>query len=229
MDLKGKVAVVTGGADGLGYAIVKQLVEEGSFVHIITRNPEKHKNNISLLEKSKVQAHRCDVTDYDKLKQIADSIGKVDVLINNAGVWIEGVLGDNDTEKISDTIDINVKGVIYSTKAFLKGMLEHNSGFVLNISSTSGIMPKPKSSVYCASKWAVRGFTEATKEDLRDTGIKVAGFYPGGMRSSFFEKAGFPKDTGSYMDIEKVAKVITFMLKLDDTMVLDHVVLNRSK
>ena len=126
MNLKDKVAVVTGGADGLGYAIVKQLIDEGVFVHIITRNPENHKQRISLLDNSKIQVHRCDVTDYDKLEQIANSVEKVDILINNAGVWLEGLLGDNDIERISETVDINVKGVIFATKAFLKGMIKQN-------------------------------------------------------------------------------------------------------
>lgn len=81
--------------------------------------------------------------------------------------------------------------------------------------------------VYVASKYGVTGFTDSLKEDLADTNVKVSGFYPGGMNTSLFKKAGKPKDNSDWMDTNKVAEVIVFMIERDMTMVMDHVVLNK--
>lgn len=136
-------------------------------------------------------------------------------------------MDDNSEEKISEVIDTNIKGVIFTTKVALAHMRKQKSGFILNIVSTSGLKGRKDQSVYVASKFAVRGFTDSLKEDLAGTHIKVAGFYPGGMNTRLFEKAGFTKENSKWMDTNKVASIVIFMLKQDDEMILDHVVLNR--
>mgnify|MGYP002356220178 FL=1 len=108
-------------------------------------------------------------------------------------------------------------------------MQKKNEGYRLNVSSTSGIRAKEGQSVYVASKYAVTGFTESLQEDLKSTNIKVAGFYPGGMNTKLFEKAGFPRDNSDWMNTDKVADVVVMVLGLDDSMILDHVVLKKRK
>lgn len=227
MELKNKTAIVTGGSEGLGLSIIKNLLKEGCKVHMISRDVAKQKAVTKELNDSNLFSHEADVSDYAQVEKTMKEIGDADILINNAGIWLEGSLDDNSPEAISNVIDVNTKGVIYCTKAVLPRFKEKNDGFILNISSTSGLKGRSSQSVYVASKFAVTGFTDSLKEDLQSTNIKVAGFYPGGMNTKLFNKAGYPKNNSDWMDTDKVADIIIFILKLDDSMILDHVVLNK--
>jgi uncharacterized protein len=228
MKLKDKIIVITGGSDGLGFVLAKQFAGYGSKVCIIGRN----KNNVGKALKSLGENARGFVADVSKLSEVqkvADKIGKSDILINNAGVWLEGSISQNTEKEISDAIDINLKGVIYTTKAFLPQLEKSPEAHVINISSTSGLKGRDNQAVYVASKFGVTGFTESLKVDLADTNIKVSGFYPGGMKTGLFEKAGTPKENSDWMDTNKVAEIIVFMIGRDASMVMDHVVLNKRK
>lgn len=227
MELKNKIAVVTGGSEGLGLSIVKKLIGEGCKVHVISREAKKQENVKQEINNQDLLFHQADVSKYDEVSKAISEIGQVDILINNAGIWLEGDLDSYDPDMISSVIDINTKGVIYTTKAVLPIMRKNDDGHILNVSSTSGLKGREGQSVYVASKFAVTGFTDSLKEDLKSTNIKVAGFYPGGMNTRLFEKAGFPKNNADWMETDKVADVIISILKLDDSMILDHVVLNK--
>lgn len=227
MKLKNKIAIVTGGSEGLGLSIVKKLLSEGCKVHIISRTKSRQEQVVSDINNDNLFTHQSDVSNYQEVSNTINDIGSVDILINNAGLWLEGNLEDNVAESISKVIDVNVKGVIYCTKAVLPIMKSKNGGYILNVSSTSGLKGREIQSVYVASKFAVTGFTESLKEDLKATNIKVAGFYPGGMNTKLFEKAGYPKKNSDWMDTDKVAEIIISILKLDDSMILDHVVINK--
>ncbi len=227
MELTNKVAIVTGGSDGLGLSIVKKLLFEGSFVHIISRDKDKQGKILSEIKNKNLFTHQVDVSNYEEISKAIKDIGDVDILVNNAGVWLEGNVEDNSPDSVAKTIDVNVKGVIFSTKAVLPILKRKNDGYIFNISSTSGLKGREGQSVYVASKFAVTGFTDSLKEDLKLTNIKVAGFYPGGMHTKLFDKAGYPKDNSKWMDTDKVANIIVSILKLDDSMILDHVVLNK--
>jgi len=227
MELKNKIAVVTGGSEGLGLSIVKKLLVEGCKVHIISRNATKQESVKKEIDNQDLLFHQADVSNYNEISKAISEIGQVDILINNAGIWLEGDLDSHDPETISTVIDVNTKGVIYTTKAVLPVMKKNDNGYILNVSSTSGLKGREGQSVYVASKYAVTGFTDSLKEDLKATNIKVAGFYPGKMNTKLFEKAGFPKNNQDWMETDKVADVVVTMLKLDDSMILDHVVLNK--
>lgn len=228
MNLKNKHVIITGGSDGLGLSLVKVFADKGATVHLIARSQNKLKavkNEI----KGKVFTYLADVSDYKQLESVASKIDNADVLINNAGVWIEGQVEDNSIEDISNAIDINLKGVIYTTRALLPALKRATEAHLINISSTSGLKGRENQAVYVASKFAVTGFTESLKVDLASTNIKVSGFYPGGMSTQLFEKAGTPKANSDWMDTDKVAEVIVFMVEQDASMMLDHVVLNKRK
>lgn len=225
MNLKNKKIVITGGSDGLGLALTKALLEKQAQVHVIARDQVKLN---SLLELSgQIKAHQADVSDYISIEAVAQKIGPIDILINNAGVWIEGDLMQNQVEQIEQAIDINLKGVIFTSKAFLPFLNHDEEAHLLNIVSTSGLKGRNGQSVYCASKFGVSGFTESLKIDLEKTNVKVTGFYPGGMSTNLFDKAGAPKDNQDWMNVGKVAEILVFMLERDINMVMDHVVLNK--
>lgn len=227
MKLKGKRVLVTGASSGLGFSLAKVLVRKRCEVYGIGKTEKNLRAAEKKLKPSDFKAIRADVTDAKQITKVVRGIGSIDILINNAGVWLEGGLEENSVEKISETIDVNLKGVIYATRAVLPQMLRKNVGFIINISSTSGLRGRGNESVYVASKFGVTGFTKSLQEDLKKTNIKVAGFYPGGMNTKMFEKAGITKENRDWMDTDKVAEIVVFMLERDETMILDHVVLNK--
>jgi NADP-dependent 3-hydroxy acid dehydrogenase YdfG len=229
MELKNKVVLITGGNNGLGLSTAKALLKEGAVVHTVSRDEQKQNEVRVELNDVNFYTHKGDITNYKEVESVVSEIGNIDILINNAGVWIEGVVNINSPEEISRAIDVNTKGVIFTVKAVLPQMLKKDDGYIFNISSTSGLKARANESVYVASKMAVTGFTDSLKEDLKQTNIKVAGFYPGGMSTEFFKKGGSPKDNAGWMDTDKVAGVIVTILKLDDSMIMDHVVLSRRK
>lgn len=226
MQLKNKSVVITGGSDGLGFSLAKAFLAKGALVNLIARDENKLDLAVKELG-SNAKGFVADVSNWQEIEQVAQKIESIDILINNAGVWIEGSLLDNEIAKIDQAIDINLKGVIYATKAFLPKLKKETEGHILNVVSTSGLKGRDGQSVYCASKFGVSGFTEALKVDLEKTNVKVTGFYPGGMRTHLFDKAGNPKANQDWMKTDKVAEIIAFMLEQDMNMVMDQVVLNK--
>lgn len=227
MNLKGKTALVTGGATGLGLAIAKKLLEHRCKVVICGRTQTHLNQTRSQLNSPNLTTKLCDVTDYTQIETLVQDIGFIDILINNAGVWLEGELETYSAEKITQTLDINLKGVIYTTRAALPQMKKRNDGYIVNISSTSGLKGRELQSVYVASKFGVHGFTESLKVELASTNVKVIGIYPGGMNTKLFAKAGTPKDNTNWMDPNKVAEIIVFTLERDESLIMDHVVINK--
>src|SRR5699024_8099514 len=110
-----------------------------------------------------------------------------DILINNAGLGVFKLTEHIDNNAIDDMIDINLKGTIYCTQAVLLRMKEKNEGTIVNVISTAGLEGKVNESVYCASKFGVKGFTESLLVELQDSAVKVLAAYMGGMKTPFWD------------------------------------------
>lgn len=142
------------------------------------------------------------------MQSIKEEVGPIDLLINNAGV------GDFDyaeklTEKsVHEMIDINLKGTIFCTQEGLSDMKKRNQGIIVNIVSTAGIEGKVNETVYCASKFGVRGFTESLAVELQDTSIRVFGAYMGGMKSAFWDGIYEAGQMEGLMNPDDVADII---------------------
>ena len=211
-----KVIVITGASDGLGKATAKLLSKDNTVI-IVSRNEDKL---ISVSNELNCSYKVCDVTDYnqvqDTINSIVDEYGKIDVLINNAGVWLAGDLNDNDYESISKCIDVNTKGPIFMTKAVLKDMYNKKEGLIINVCSQASFDSDDFSPVYNASKWAMRGFNRSMIKAVSKNGVKITGFYPGFMQTNLFKKAGNDYDTSTGLEVEKVAKAIEFIVNCED-------------
>lgn len=222
-----KTIIITGGSTGLGYSTAK-LLSKSYKVYILSRSEDKLKK---AAEEIGCEYKVCDVSDWDQVEtsinEILNESEYIEALINCAGIWIEGQLGENSAKEISQAIDINTKGTIYPTKAVLQKMLEQNEGFIINVSSSAGLQGRAGHTTYAASKFAVRGFTDSLREDMKETNIRVVGFYPGGMKTEFFAKQGSGKDVSAYMETDEVAGVIQNILQQKGTVLTDHVQLNR--
>lgn len=237
MNLMGKTVVVTGATDGLGLAIAKQFLAKSARVIIFGRNQDKLNQVLASFNNSEysgdqsnpqqIGGYTVDVRDLSRLEEIAREIGVADVLINNAGIWLEGDLTNNTQQEISDTIDTNLKGVIYVTKAFLPYLSQSPEAHIVNVSSTSGLRGRQNQVVYAASKYGVTGFTESLRIDLEKSNIKVSGFFPGGMRTNLFGKAGNHKQNQDWMEADKVAEVVLFMVERDANMLMSNILVTK--
>lgn len=215
-----KIIVITGGSDGLGKAIAKRLNKDNTVI-ILSHNGDK------LIEVSKelnCDYAICDVTDYNKvdatINELVNRYGKIDVLINNAGVWLAGDLTDTDYDRISKCIDVNTKGPIYMTKAVLPSMIGRREGLIINVCSQASFDNDDFSTVYNASKWAMRGFNRSIQKDVAKHNVKVTGFYPGFMQTDLFKKAGNDYDTSTGLEVEKVAKSVEFIINCDEDILI---------
>ena len=218
-----KVIVITGGSTGLGREIAKKLSIENDVI-ILSRSEDKLKEASDLLGCSyKV----CDIRSYDSVSQtvheILEKYGKIDCLINNAGVWIRGSLISNEPKDIEKVLDINTKGTINMTRAVMPDMVDNKDGLIINMISSAGINIEPLSSVYSASKWAITGFTKNVQLEAAKDGVRVVGMYPGFMDTKFFEKAGYYSDMSTALDASQVADIVKFLVSLDKNILIPEI------
>lgn len=217
-----KIIAITGGSDGLGKSIAKRLSENEENQVIILSDQEEKLKNVATEINTDYQL--CDVANYNSVEiavqNILEKYKKIDVLINNAGIWLEGDLTGNSYDSISNCIDVNTKGPIYMTKAVLPSMYENNNGLIINVCSQASFDCDDYSVVYNASKWAMRGFNRSIQKVVSKKGVKVTGFYPGFMQTDMFKKAGNDYDTSTGLETEKVAKAIEFIINCDADVII---------
>lgn len=220
MDIKGKIAVVTGASDGLGKQVSLKLAKEGVSLALIARNKDKLdevKKEAERFGSPKVVSYPCDVQDTEQIKttirKINVDFGRVDILLNIAGIWQKlNLLEDVPESEIDSVIKTDLIGMIHITRLVLPILKQQKEAIIINDSSKSGVTAQPGQSVYSAAKWGVRGFTEVLKEDLKDTNVRVAGIYQGGTNTGMFDKAGENLNQEKFIKPEDLADVIIFML-----------------
>ena len=211
-----KKVLITGGAQGLGKEIAKQLKEdhEVMVLDIIESNLEG------------VKGYICDITDVSQVEKVISEIGKIDILINNAGVYVSGELTDTSYNNIAKVMLVNAVGTMNVTKAVLPQMKQRKSGKIVFVGSIRGIEGKEERSVYCASKWAVTGFLKSLRKEVEKYDIEVIGLYPGLMKTNLFENAGIERDTSEAMDPKEVAEVCKKSIE-DDGLVMEDIVFRK--
>lgn len=216
----GKIIVITGGSEGLGKSIAKILIPD-NIVIILSKDEIELSNTATELN---CNYYVCDVTNYkivkETIEKIVNQYGRIDILINNAGVWLAGDITENTYEQISNCIDVNTKGPIYMTKAVLPYMYDNKKGLIINVCSQASFDSDDFSTVYNASKWAMRGFNRSIQKDVSKKGIKITGFYPGFMQTNIFKKAGNNYDTSTGLETEKVAKSIKYITECDEDVII---------
>jgi len=238
--MKDKIIIITGGSQGLGKAVAKKLAGEGAKVVLVAEGEEmlrQAKEEIG----ANAYTYVCDITFVEQIqKTVADIIrdlGRIDILINNAGLWTDEKLEEANPELRRKVIETNALGTIEFTKAVEPIFRKQNSGHILNVISTSGGNDTSAGDnrlwqTYGASKWAVAGFTRALRDSLSDTKIKVTGFYPGGFDSNMYERAsrGTIEETHNQpwmMRAEDVADALIFCLTRPDDVLVEKIVVTK--
>lgn len=198
--LRDKVAVVTGAASGIGRALSVQLAEQGCHLAIADIDKDGLEETAALVRAKDrtCSSHIVDVGSREAVESFADDVvaehGAVHLLINNAGVTLierAEMIEYHDFEWI---MQINFWGVVYGSKAFLPVMKQQSEAHIVNVSSLFGLMALPLQSAYNASKFAVRGFTEALKMELSATSVGVSCVHPGGIKTSITKNSRVGED-----------------------------------
>ena len=183
--VENRIAIVTGAGSGIGQASAIRLAEEGATVICADINGEAVNANVKQIIDSglKAEGQVIDISDSKACTELVDStaarFGSVDILVNNAGVNLPGVFHEVTNETIDRTLNVNVKGAMYLTRAALPHMLKNQRGSIVNMSSVNGLVSEPYLSVYSASKGAIVMFTRGIALDYAKTGIRCNAICPG--------------------------------------------------
>ena len=224
-----KVVVITGAGTGLGAALVKRFAELDYHVCLLGRRESALREVVAKYQLEASSVYSMDVSKRSDvvsvMSQILEAFGRVDVLVNNAGVGYFAQAELITDEQIDQMIDINLKGTIYCTQEVLPNMRERDAGSILNVISTAGLTGKATEAVYCASKFGVRGFTESLLVELADTNVRVLGAYMGGMKTDFWDGIYESESIQQLMDPEDVADIIMANVTTRTNLNVDQVVI----
>ena len=206
MDIKGKVVIVTGASSGIGEAAAREFGREGAKVVLAARRLHRLKELAEEINGMGTGAQTLVVeTDLSRLEDIqslisqtVDTFGRIDVLVNNAGFgrleWLENLDPQKDIEA---QFDVNVLGVVQTTRQALPVMIRQRSGHIINMCSMAGLIATPTYTIYAACKHAVHGFSEALRREVKPWGIEVSLIYPGGVATEFNQHIGYKRKTGA--------------------------------
>ncbi len=192
-----KLALITGGSSGIGLAIAKNLAGQGASVCILARDPQKLETAQQEIAARRTSPHQyveaipADVSERQQIFAVLQDLvaqkGTPDFLFNCAGVAHPGTFAELDPEIFAWTDQINYLGTVYATRALIPGMIARRSGYVVNFSSILGFLGMYGYTAYCGSKYAVRGFSDALRAELKLHGVKVSVVYPGDTQTPQLE------------------------------------------
>ncbi len=194
MNFEGNVVLVTGGSQGIGAAIVRAFCEKGAVVYFTGRDEEKMKKLCEELNKDgkyRLNYLVCDSRDIKKVEEAVDTVqkkeGRLDVLVNNAGITKDNIILRMKEEEWDDVMDTNLKGAFYFTKSVLKYMIRQKRGRIISVSSVVGSMGNAGQSNYCASKAGLEGFTRAVAKEVASRNVTVNAVAPGYIETPMTE------------------------------------------
>jgi 2-dehydro-3-deoxy-L-rhamnonate dehydrogenase (NAD+) len=210
IDLSGRVAVVTGGTSGIGFAAAQRLLQSGAVVEIWGRNAERIAAAVKgLSDSGPVRASAVDVSNFEQVSAAAEDAerqhGRVDILLNSAGMLAAAVpVHELSQEAWEDSIATNLSGVFYTCKAFLPGMLSRRCGRIINVASMAGKEGNPFLAAYSATKAGVIGFTKAIAKEFATSGVTANCVVPTLVETPMVETASRQAPENLARTLEKI-------------------------
>ena len=217
MDFKNKVVLITGASSGIGKQTAIEFAKLGSSIILVARRKNKLEEVENQLKQFNVTTLvcTCDVSKKDQVEKMSkivlEKFSSIDILVNNAGFAIYGSVHDLSINDIESQMETNYFGMIYCTKNFLPLMLEKKSGHIVNVASVAASFGLPGIASYCASKFAMLGFSEGLKHELNGTGVGITVVSPIMVKTDFFDHPSFekmPKYSPTSLSAKTVAKAI---------------------
>ncbi len=199
MDYSGRVVVITGASSGIGKESAIEFAKLRASIVLVSRNRDRLEEVAKELSKFQTQTLVCvcDVSQKNQVAQMGNQVlekfGRVDILVNNAGFGIYGNFNDLKIEEIESQMETNYLGMIYCIKAFLPKMLEQKSGHIVNVASVAASFGIPAMAAYCASKFAMLGFSESLYHELNGSGVGITVVSPIMVKTNFFNHNSFNK------------------------------------
>ena len=234
MILENKVAVVTGGTKGIGYAIAKELLTSGARVFICGRDKGDLRKAIEKLSAyGHVEGEVCDVRSEDQVRMMLDEceriLGGVDILVNNAGIGYFGkTVEEMSGDEFRQTLETNLFGVFYACHHAIPLLKKRGGGYIINISSLAGQNAHPRMAAYNASKFGLNGFSEALMQEVRHDDIKLSYICPGSVNTYF--GGDLPSDEKSWqLQPEDIAQVVIDLLEMKERALPSKVEIRPSK
>jgi NADP-dependent 3-hydroxy acid dehydrogenase YdfG len=239
-NIKDKVVVLTGASSGIGESTAKVLAAKGAKLVLAARREDRLKSLQDEIQTSGGQAiyKVTDVTSHQQMEELASyalkEFGKIDVLVNNAGIMPQAFLAENKVDEWDKTIDVNIKGVLYAISAIVPFMRERKSGHVINLSSVAGHNIYPGGTVYCGTKFAVKAISEGLRQEeaISGTNIRVTNISPGAVNSELLEtttdptmKAGLEEFYQVAIDADGIARAIAFAIEQPSDIAINEMII----
>ena len=226
-----KTAVITGATKGIGKAIAQRFLQEGFDLFITSRSEQDLSALANEWEqnfpKQKVHYKAFDLSKHysgTKLgKYVLGCCSRIDVLVNNAGIFLPGDVGDGAQDHLADMLQVNLFATYDLTRALLPKMRAQKHGHIFNLSSQAGLAPYPKGGNYSISKYALQGFSENLRQELKPFGIKVTTVCPGPTMSHSWEGSGV--DENRILRAEDVAEMVVAAAKLSPQACVEQITL----
>lgn len=229
--LEGKVAVVSGASHGLGQAVARRLVEMGAEIVMLARDLDRLEAAAEPLreEGRQLLTLSCDVSDRDQVQQaatqIVEEMGKVDILINNAGIPAPLSLASTEFDDWDQVIGVNLSGYFYLARALWDALTSRPASYIINISGTNGVRGS-SSPAYGSAKFGLTGLTRALAKNGREHNLRATVLYPGGMDTGWRGAPIGVRPAEETMDPDEVARYIGYLLTTPAAFVVNEAVLN---
>ena len=230
-NLDGKVVVITGASHGLGKAVATECGSLGADLVLLARGKDRLEELRSMLrsEGMRVMAVSCDIAEVEQVRQsagkILDEMGRVDVLINDAGIPAPRSFCGTEHEDWDRVIAVNLSGAFHLTRALWDGLVDSGAGYVINISGTSGLRGG-SSPAYCAAKFGLTGLTRAIAASGSEHNLRATVVYPGSMDTGWRGAPIGEKPPSEALAPEEVARFISHLLTTPQEFVINEAVLN---
>ena len=230
MNVADSIAIVTGSSSGIGQSFTEQLLQKGATVYGLARSIERmeaHKKQLGDTAERYISVPM-DISNHDAIEDwvkqaFTDKNRYPDILINNAGLGYFDNVEDLALEKFEQMMQVNVSGVFYLTR-HITPLMKANpvTCHIINIASVAALMGNPTISVYNATKYALRGFSDALFKELRYDGIKVSCFFPGSIATRFFDKIDEIDVHDGMMHPDEIAETLLFVLERSDNFLISE-------
>jgi len=230
MNVADSIAIVTGSSSGIGQSFTEQLLQKGATVYGLSRSIERmeaHKKQLGDTAERYISVPM-DISNHDAIEDwvkqtFTDKNRYPNILINNAGLGYFDNVEDLALEKFEQMMQVNISGVFYLTR-HITPLMKANpvTCHIINIASVAALMGNPKISVYNATKYALRGFSDALFKELRYDGIKVSCFFPGSIATRFFDKIDEIDVHDGMMHPDEIAETLLFVLERSDNFLISE-------